>query len=82
MRVLLVFSFPKTLCRMIGYYERSLTDLACGRMDTELSQRYLLGGSLIKIEDIMRLNDDVLGEQPIRWKPIWSTCRWLCAHVP
>ena len=82
MRVLLVFSFLKTLCRMIGYYKYSLTDLASGRVDTEPSQRYLLGESLIKIDDIKRQNDDVPGEQPIRWKPIWSTCRWLCAHVP
>ena len=77
-----MFSFLKTLCRMIGYYECSLTDLASGRVDTELLQGYLLGGSLTKIDDIVRLNDDVPGEQPIRWKPIWSTCRWLRAHVP
>ena len=50
------------MSRMIGYYERRLTDLANGRMDAVLSKRYLPGGPLIAIDDVKRLNQGMMFE--------------------
>ena len=50
------------MSRMIGYYERRLTDLANGRMDAVLSKRYLPGGPLIKVDDVKRQNEGMMFE--------------------